>query len=608
MRFLTNLNFGMYCSRDELKHLDYRVYGMDQFSDIKISPENYSMKAVFEKLPEGWIPDVALFFYPEYYALPDEIENIPCASYAIVSDWNCGFIWLKEVLKKFDHTFTDMNGVDLFKRSGIQSVSDWPVYSFNKAWHFWRQNDEKKYDVTFIGNFNPYIHLERMQMLAKVLTENKGYRVHLAIGIKGEAYGEMLNQSKIVLNRSIRGEFNMRSYEALACRSLLFLEDTNREVFYFLKDRQHCVLYNEQTLMPLIEYYLNHDAEREEIAKNGWQRIQAESYVRHLDQLFNAIDKIPKKYVVRPHLTDETLECFSFYQKLYSFNVHDLGLKYLARQVVNLRKAFPQSAFTRNCFGFINIFFRSLNHSQFEPDHAMNLIRYYTDLIAQFPLHLPAYILLADHLKKKGELDHALKVCETALAVLGQHHPRLEDLSGISELPKNYLSNGFIRAQIDAFLQYYPHDQAKLNFFLIKIWKRRMYEEIGGLYVEKNLPVLAIRHYEMALEACPYGGILRWKLAQLYFQQQDFTEAKVALSKALSENPFNFEIMQEYAAVLFKTGRLEECEVVIEQMEKFISCYHIAGDFKDPLDKGKYQRFCNGLKDLIKGRTEAVAG
>jgi tetratricopeptide (TPR) repeat protein len=67
---------------------------------------------------------------------------------------------------------------------------------------------------------------------------------------------------------------NMRCFEALACKSLLFLEEENLEIKNFLKDKVHCILYNDKNLEELINYYLTHEDERRRIADEGHKKVK----------------------------------------------------------------------------------------------------------------------------------------------------------------------------------------------------------------------------------------------------------------------------------------------------------------------------------------------
>ena len=85
--------------------------------------------------------------------------------------------------------------------------------------------------------------------------------------------------SRIVFNRSIRNDVNMRVFEALACGSLLVtndLADNGQDELF--QDGVHLATYRDpEELLEKVAYYLAHEEEREPIAAAG----RAEALARH---------------------------------------------------------------------------------------------------------------------------------------------------------------------------------------------------------------------------------------------------------------------------------------------------------------------------------------
>ena len=70
-----------------------------------------------------------------------------------------------------------------------------------------------------IGNLSATVQRERAPWLARVARLADRCRVRIAGGVYGEEYTRLMNATRITFNRSIRGEMNMRCYEAAACGS-----------------------------------------------------------------------------------------------------------------------------------------------------------------------------------------------------------------------------------------------------------------------------------------------------------------------------------------------------------------------------------------------------
>ena len=129
----------------------------------------------------------------------------------------------------------------------------------------------KIYDVVFVGNTNPNVYPERTRLLQELSRE---YNVGLFNGKFKEDMVRVLNQGKIVFNKSFNGDLNMRVFEALGCGSFLLTDVIQNGLFDLFKDGKHLVTYeNERDLKDKVSYYLRHDAEREEIAKNGQKEV-----------------------------------------------------------------------------------------------------------------------------------------------------------------------------------------------------------------------------------------------------------------------------------------------------------------------------------------------
>ncbi len=129
----------------------------------------------------------------------------------------------------------------------------------------------KSYDIVFVGNTNPNIYPERAQLLQSL---DKKFRVGLFSGKFKEEMVQVLNQGKIVFNKSFNGDLNMRVFEALGCGAFLLTDRIQNGLLDLFEDRKHLVVYdNQKDLEEKAAYYLQHDSEREEIAKNGQKEV-----------------------------------------------------------------------------------------------------------------------------------------------------------------------------------------------------------------------------------------------------------------------------------------------------------------------------------------------
>ena len=244
------------------------------------------------RCPQGWRPDVYIHWSPEYNALPEGLENADCLTVGVWGDWNLGGQSMRAIADIFDVQFADRNGGEVLRRMGFDNICYSPLWAFDPVLHRRLPNIVRDIDVLMIGNFNHGIQSERAKWLARVARLSSRYNVVLTAGVYGDDYVRLMNRAKIVFNRSIRGEINMRAYEAPACGSLLFYEAENREIRDVYADREQCVLYDDSNLEALLDYYLapQHAAERERIAEAGWQTVQSHDNARHFADLLTQVE------------------------------------------------------------------------------------------------------------------------------------------------------------------------------------------------------------------------------------------------------------------------------------------------------------------------------
>ncbi len=139
------------------------------------------------------------------------------------------------------------------------------------------QHAAKQFDVSFVGHFCPGPRNELLELI------RRSFPNHFI----GQAYfGEMAriySASRIVFNRSIKNDVNMRVFEALACGSLLITNDLaeNGQAELF-QNGVHLVTYREpEEAIEKIRYYLAHEAEREKNAAVGRAEALAHHTNRH---------------------------------------------------------------------------------------------------------------------------------------------------------------------------------------------------------------------------------------------------------------------------------------------------------------------------------------
>ncbi|MEM3373806.1 MAG: glycosyltransferase [Candidatus Woesearchaeota archaeon] len=107
----------------------------------------------------------------------------------------------------------------------------------------------------------------------------------------------MFNESKIVLNHYGESKYfivpNPRTFEIPASRSFQ-LTNMSREVEDYFKPNKEIVVYkDEQEFKELVDYYLDDDQERNEIAQKGYERVLKEHTMENrIKKMLDVLDKI----------------------------------------------------------------------------------------------------------------------------------------------------------------------------------------------------------------------------------------------------------------------------------------------------------------------------
>ncbi len=160
--------------------------------------------------------------------------------------------------------YFDQAGLSTLQRMGIAHSSFLPLATDPTVYRY-IPGTKKKYDVAFVGSVYPNRRalLDRLKEKFNVL-ETKAFMEDMV---------RIFNEAKIVLNLGVGNSgYPLRVFEALGSRSFLLTNEI-REGDTLFRDREHLVYFNDENIEDLIEYYLEHDDEREAIAQNGYEEV-----------------------------------------------------------------------------------------------------------------------------------------------------------------------------------------------------------------------------------------------------------------------------------------------------------------------------------------------
>lgn len=192
----------------------------------------------------------------------------------------------------FDHVFVAQpDFLGDFQAMGHPSVHALPL-ACDPAIHF-KDGLVRDTDVGFVGKFGvPGSERHRvLQMVLSSFRTNDTSRSHLP-----REMGEIYSRSKIVFNKSINRDLNMRFFEALASGALLVTDRIGNGLTDVAEEGVHYVGYDTpEEAIEKIEYYLTHEDERAEIAARGQAlAFERHTYTARLATIFDVVAALPQ--------------------------------------------------------------------------------------------------------------------------------------------------------------------------------------------------------------------------------------------------------------------------------------------------------------------------
>jgi len=244
--------------------------------------------------------EMALRAYPGVETFRIGENRIPCAD-LIINCEPCDFVisypGKKSCYLEVDnhiHRGKDVDKYQKVDRVFITQKHFLPLYPKQKTkWlplaadpekHKLYDDEHVEFDVGFLGNDT---YPERRALLEKIASK---YKLLRSTTKPGEEYSRMFSRCKIIFNRSMDNDLNMRVFEAVSIGRLL-LTDKVDGIDELLTDGIHYVSYKDwDDLNDKISYYLTHEKEREKIAKAGANYVRAKhTYHHRLETIFKTL-------------------------------------------------------------------------------------------------------------------------------------------------------------------------------------------------------------------------------------------------------------------------------------------------------------------------------
>jgi GT2 family glycosyltransferase/Tfp pilus assembly protein PilF len=319
-------------------------------ADVTIQPGD-NWEAVEGHLPDSWRPE-AVVLNLAYTTVPEGLWSAPVPLIGLAPDWPLLWHFYRRVAPRCELLLTDSAGVEVLRRTGYAHARPANLFGLHTDWPLAEEEGERDIDILFCGSLQPAVQQERNAWLGRLVELGRRWRVCIATGVFGDAYRQLLRRARIVFNRSIRQECNLRVFQAAAAGALLFQEADNREVHAYFQDRREYVAYDDANLEALLDHYLSHEAERQQLAQAAQRRVAGYRFPDLWAEALARVEQVWPDLLTRcvrrptPHPTEALL--IRSWQALGSSDGGDLSL--VEDLSVALRQQ-PHSAGLHNALG-----------------------------------------------------------------------------------------------------------------------------------------------------------------------------------------------------------------------------------------------------------------
>jgi GT2 family glycosyltransferase/spore maturation protein CgeB/Flp pilus assembly protein TadD len=234
------------------------------------------------------------------YRLPERLR--PSAWWAI--DTHLNLEWCIERARDFDFVFAaQRDGAESLRQAGVETAL-WLPLACDPQMHK-KHKVKKEHDVCFVGHIFPGPRADLLGLIQRRFKKT----------FVGERFFEEMartySASRMVFNRSIRNDINMRVFEALACGSLLVtndLADNGQDELF--RDGVHLATYGDgEELADKIRFYLKHARLRERIAAAGRAEVlKKDTYKNRMEKLLAEVEKPLGRTKVRAREDEDSAE------------------------------------------------------------------------------------------------------------------------------------------------------------------------------------------------------------------------------------------------------------------------------------------------------------
>jgi glycosyltransferase involved in cell wall biosynthesis/tetratricopeptide (TPR) repeat protein len=518
-------------------------------TDVVLGP-NDSWADFLSRLPDGWRPDFVVVDLG-YTTVPRCLWDSPVPLVALTPDPQLQWHFLRRFLPLCSVVLTDTAGVAALHKQGITQAEHLNLFGLQDLFTQPASSTASRdIDLLFVGNMNPAVQGERLRWLGRLSRLAGRWRVSITQGVHGEEYRQLLLRSRIVFNRSVRSEWNLRVGETCSCGALLFSEADNQEMAREWRHGEDCIFYDEDNLEALLERYLSDESERSRIAENG--RLKAlkfpftAAWEQALARLEERWNEIRERHEQRPKLEGKAALLARTWQALGAADAGDATL------MADLDAALVQESNPSLLVaGGMMAALRGQARQGYTPEGLRQIGRWFHQA-TQAGSTLGALNLV----------ETLVALAENAVAVEGARRLLAQLLGGLAEedleLPRFPPGYDHFRVEWERAAWQHagsPAREAEAKLALIR-W--RLHMVLGDLTGE-------LHHFHEAVLARPDLPIARAALGCALGRAKRPVEAVGHLDVAVKGNPFDTVAARALCQALLESGRSDQAETLKQE-------------------------------------------
>lgn len=281
---------------------DVKWVGRHSDADLVLTRPLVDATQVLAQLPPRWNPDLIVLgdesTQPQVLGL-DKL-SVPLVWYAIDShihaNWHMYYAAAFDVIFVAQKDWTPAYTIDTSR----QSVSWMPLFCHRSGDR--NLGVHRDIPLSFIGTLDASRNPDRVDLIRRIESR-------YPIVVQSGPYLETFNRSMMVLNQCVANDVNFRIFQAMACGALLVTERAGNGLAELFQDRTHCVWYekgNVDHLLEIVEYYRAHQAEREAIARQGYEAVMsAHTSIHRAQALLDKVATLPLHEFVAKRLANQ---------------------------------------------------------------------------------------------------------------------------------------------------------------------------------------------------------------------------------------------------------------------------------------------------------------